>query len=584
MNLSIVSGTYNRKPYLERMVGSVRKSIGDFDGLTYEIVLVDGGSTDGTLEWCKEQPDIRLIEHGKLLGAVKAFNDGARAARGDYVILANDDIEFLEDTLLQGWIYMQQHPNCGVGCFYQDRNRREWHVEQMPVVIDGKQSYAPYGQVCIVPRWLGNHVGWWGDYLHTYGGDNELSSRVYELGYKVSPVPGTKIHDTEAADELRKKNNISGGKDPRAVNGHHPDSWDWGKKWRNEALNLVGAVVSNTPALPNTIPLAQRTVYLPIYEPGWPVQREQKRGLREALSRVGLVAEFDYVGRNQAVGKGTMLTELLGLLQKIKPTLVLTQFHNPDPLGPPEIVMMRNAAPGATFVNWNGDFWPDNLLSEDGLRLAQAFDWQTTVNREADETYRAKGIRSAYWQIGWEPDGIGHAPEVFHEVVFLANGYSPARQEFVGKLRGLDVDFALYGQGWPPGWSLGQNLYNFREACKVYRGAKIALGDSQWPESGFVSNRVMQALAAGGCALAHQWFRGMEQLGLVDGETCIIWRDFGELVNKIEYYLKHETKRQRIAEAGEQLALERHSFDARVTELLDLIGVGSPVLAGGWRW
>lgn len=566
------------------MVRSARKSAGDFEGLRYEFVLVDGGSNDGTLAWCREQADIRLIEHGKLMGAVKAFNDGALAARGDYVILANDDIEFLGDTILRGWIYMQQHPDCGVGCFYQDRNGRDWHVEDMPVVRNGEQSYAPYGQVCIVPRWLGDYVGWWGDYLMTYGGDNELSSRVYELGYKVSPVPETKIHDTEAADELRKINNINGGKDPRAVQGHHPDSWAWGKRWRNEKLNLVGPVIRESPLLPNPLPTRQRIIYLPIYEPGWPVQREQKRGLRQALAEVGLVAEYDYVGRTTAVGKGTMLTELIELIRRVQPTLVLTQLHGPDPIGPPEIVMLRNAAPQAIFFNWNGDFWPDNLLSKEGLQLAAAFDWQTTVNREADEVYRQQGIRSAYWQIGWEPDGIGHAPEVFHDVVFLANGYSQARQELVKKLMDLKVEFGLYGQGWPPGWSKGQNLYNFIEACKIYRGAKIAIGDSQWPDSGFVSNRVMQALAAGGCALAHQWFRDMDKLGLVDGETCIIWREFDELKNKIDYYLEHEEQRQRIAQAGEQLALQRHSFKARVEEMLALIGAGSPVLAGGWRW
>ncbi|MGH7273772.1 MAG: glycosyltransferase family 2 protein, partial [Nitrospiria bacterium] len=219
MDISIVSGTYNRIELLKAMVQSVRKSLLGTYGISYEVVLVDGGSTDGTIEWCKKQPDIRLIEHGQLLGAVKAFNDASFAAQGTYVILANDDVEFLDDSILQAWIYMQAHPACGIGCFYQDRNGREWHVENMPVVLDGKQSNLPYGQVCMVPKWLGDHVGWWGTYLHTYGGDNELSAKVYELGFKVSPVPGAKIHDREANDDLRKKNNIDGGKDPRAVRG-----------------------------------------------------------------------------------------------------------------------------------------------------------------------------------------------------------------------------------------------------------------------------------------------------------------------------------------------------------------------------
>ena len=96
-----------------------------------------------------------------------------------------DDIEFVGDGILQAWIYMQNNPDCGCGCFFQDRNGRDWHVESMPAVSQqGEQTHVPYGQVCMVPRWLGERVGWWGDYLHTYGGDNELSAQILTLGYK----------------------------------------------------------------------------------------------------------------------------------------------------------------------------------------------------------------------------------------------------------------------------------------------------------------------------------------------------------------------------------------------------------------
>lgn len=153
MDISIVSGTYNRLEYLKRMIDSARRSLAGTHGIEHEFVIVDGGSQDGSQDWCKQQPDVRLIEHGKLMGAVKAFNDGAYAAQGEYVVMGNDDIEYLEDTLLRAWVYMQEHPDCGCGCFYQDRNGRDWHVEVMPCVRDGKQVHEPYGQVCMVPKW-----------------------------------------------------------------------------------------------------------------------------------------------------------------------------------------------------------------------------------------------------------------------------------------------------------------------------------------------------------------------------------------------------------------------------------------------
>jgi len=572
VDVSIVTGSYNRISCLKEMVTSARQSFTNCYGLKHEFVIVDGNSQDGTQDWCNSQDDIRLIQHISLLGAVKAFNDGAYAANGQYVILANDDITFVGESILLAWVYMQENKSCGIGCFYQDRNNRDWHIEEMPVVIDNKQATAPYGQVCIIPKWLGDQVGWWGDYLHTYGGDNEISSRVYELGFQVSPIPGAKIHDLEADDDLRKMNNISGHKDPRAVvirgAGHHPDSVAWGRKWSKKGL--TGPVIRY--GAMDDISRKERILYLPIYEQGWDIQKQQKRGLREALAKVALVIEYDYVQKFSELGSIGMLSELFDICHQIHPTLILTQIHNADQVDDEFIRRLRQTNPIAKMVNWNGDFWPDNLLSSSGIQLAKAFDWQLIINREVLQKYREMGVNTEYWQIGYEPDGYGHKPDVnYYDVVFLANGYSKKRQQFVKKLRELNLNFGLYGSGWPKDWADGQCTYDFITGCKVMQGSKISIGDSQWPETGFVSNRVFQALVAGGAALAHQWFKDMDQLGLIDGETCIIWKDFNELKQKIKHYLDNEDERKAIAEAGQKLALDHHSFDNRVMELFELI-------------
>jgi len=587
MDLSIVSGTFNRLKYLKGMVESIRQSFVDIYGLSYEIVLVDGGSTDGTIEWCENQPDIKLIRHASLMGAVKAFNDGALNATGNYVVLANDDIEFIDRSVLVAYIFMQSVDSCGMGCFLQDRNGKDFHVEHMPVVHNGKQSYGPYGQVCIVPRWLGDMVKWWGDYLHTYGGDNEITSNIYELGFKVLPIEDAKIHDKEAKDDLRKINNEGRMADPKKSQGHHPDSWAWGKKWRDNIKNVVGPIVRPTPMFEDQVRIKERILYLPIYEQGWDIQKKQKHGLRDALQKKGIVREYDYVSRTAKINKNRMILELRGITHQLNPTLILTQLHNGDLINAEDITYLKGLAPLARFVNWNGDYWPENLLSKEGLRLAKAFDLQTTINRDVLDEYEKLGIDAEYWQIGWEPDGVGHQAETFCDVCFLGTGYSEDRQKFIKFVRSIqNIDFHLYGAGWPNDWTMGQNLYNFSEGCKVYQGAKISLGDSQWPETGFVSNRVMQALAAGGAALAHQWFKGMDQLGLVDGETAIIWKSFEELKDKVYYYLDSENERKKIAEQGQKLALEKHSFDNRVSELFGILGaqVFEETTEEHWRW
>jgi len=557
IEVSIVSGTYNRLPYLKRMVESVRGSIGV--GIHYEVVIVDGGSADGTIEWCKDQFDIKFIQQGKLLGAVKAFNAGARAASGRYVILANDDIEFLDFSILSAISFMQDDPQIGIGCFWQDRRGDDFHVEEMSVVRNGVQSTGFYGQVCIVPKFLGDMVGWWGNYLYTYGGDNELSCNVYELGYKILPIPCAYIHDATPKDELRSVNN-----DKMLVHGSHPDTAAWVKKWTRNGLQ--GPNVGSRSFIGAPVKRLDRFFYMPIYEPGHMVQKSTKHGMRDALAKVGLVVECDYLAMPH--------DDILDLSCAIDANIFITQFHGADPRHVNLFHELKNQHPGAIFVNWNGDYHPEYLVKKSYVNFMKEFDYVGVVTTAIKDTYNAAGVNWFYWQIGFEE----HKSTKFskmptHDVVFMANGYSKARVDLASKLREMrGVDVGIYGS-WPGNIRAnGNTLYDFDRGAALYKSSKIAIGDSQWPHAaGFVSNRLFQALAAG-AFLMHQEFDGMEELlGLKDGEHLVVWNTWEGLREKIDYYLARPDLRRRISKSGEEFVRKNHSFDHRVGELLERI-------------
>lgn len=555
-HVAIVSGTYNRLPLLKDMVASARACLPP--GVRYQFVIVDGGSTDGTLDWCRDQDDVLLIEQGELLGAVKAFDAGAFAADAEYVILANDDITFAPGSILPGIVWLEEHPGCGAVAFEDNRlmpGAREWHVLQIPI-SGWSNRYANYAQVGMFRKWLGDELGWWG--LHgkftgrTYGGDNALSAAIWDKGYTVDAVPGCRVHDYVHPDELRRINN---GDAATVDSDAYYAIWPDGPTW---------------PGSPQIEPprpgrqIGVRVLYLPIFEAGHAVQHAQKRGLRDALSEVGIVYEVDYVaykGREAALEK-----ELLRVLATFQPDLIVSQLHGPDIITPALRDRLRATCPRMVWVNWNGDYWPSGLTSPAMLELLRGIDLQLVVNGSVLPTYEQHGIPAAYWQIGYEEPTKSPTVPAW-DMLFLGNGYSDKRQELVRQLRRYD-SVGVYGSGWPD--AAGECTYDFDTGAALYRRCLIAIGDNQFPDAeGFVSNRLFQALAAG-AFLLHQRVPGLEALtGLRDGEHYVGWDTFEEMHEKIAYYLDpaHKVERDQIAEAGWAFVTERHSFRARVREL-----------------
>jgi glycosyltransferase involved in cell wall biosynthesis len=546
--LSIVTATYSRLDFLRAFIQSVRDQIPP--SFEVEYIIVDGGSKDGTEAWASAQPNALFIQQGQLLGAIAAFNAGCAAASGEYVFLGNDDVVVLAGSMIRALAYLDSHPHCGAVAFADDRrasNKPEGYGVQYLSALtpSGEPTRVVYAQCGLFRKWLGDRVNWWDIGVsdqHTYGGDSALSAKIWELGYTVDAVEGVSVHDRIAPDSLRERNHQIEQRIGSAYYRRYPN----------------GVQISSAEKIPPQTKEHLRIFYAPLFSEGY---GRYKRGLCDALSRVGLVYELDYLAYPERFAR---------TVADFQPHLILTQFHGADVITPETLAEARTYAPHAVVVNWNGDVYADQLTAPDMLRLLRHVDLQLVVNADVLPVYAVEGIRAAYWQIGFEPvpDTLPYAPA--HDLLFMANAYSERRRELAMVLRELAGNVGLYGYGWDA--PSGNTFYNFAQGAALYRNCAIAIGDNQWDDRGFVSNRLFEALA-NGAFLLHQAIPGLEELtGLRDGVHYVAWRDHDDLRAKVRHYLRLREQREQIARQGEAFVRKAHSFDARVRELfIDLL-------------
>lgn len=88
MVLSIIIVSFNARADLERCLESLRAAPPSAD---HEIIVVDNGSTDGSVEAARRFPGVRVIEAGANLGFARANNIGIRASSGVNLLLLNSD-------------------------------------------------------------------------------------------------------------------------------------------------------------------------------------------------------------------------------------------------------------------------------------------------------------------------------------------------------------------------------------------------------------------------------------------------------------------------------------------------------------
>ena len=88
--LSIVVPVFNEEENMSILQSELRDSLA---GLDYEIIFVDDGSTDRSVEKIQKEPNVRILRFEKNTGQSAALYAGVNAARGETIVMIDADLQ-----------------------------------------------------------------------------------------------------------------------------------------------------------------------------------------------------------------------------------------------------------------------------------------------------------------------------------------------------------------------------------------------------------------------------------------------------------------------------------------------------------
>lgn len=220
------------------------------------------------------------------------------------------------------------------------------------------------------------------------------------------------------------------------------------------------------------------------------------------------------------------------------------------------------------IVNWFTDYLVNFKNIEKWLNAYNVF---FTGDRSDVKSYRSKGYKNLYC-LPYAGPSIAPGPKNRkYDLVFIGT-YSETREKLFEKLAILNLK--IWGdKNWKKsilrGCYMGKWL-NFKEVVRVLKNSKIVINNHQ---NRVLNLRVYEATAAGALLITDY----SDDLSLMYkiGSEVIVYKNKNDLFKKVEYYLKRDSQREKIASAGRSRHKKDHNYPRRVMQLLNLINSSS---------
>ena len=236
MTISIVIANWNTKDLIQQCIESIFGTTPQ-EQVTYEVIIIDNASTDGSTEYLRSQSGrITLIENKTNLGYAKACNQGMKIARGKFILLLGSDTIMQPGTLFECVKFLEGNNDAGaVSCkllnpdgsiqnslkkfpklknaFYTylslDKLNRDYDMAEFNYdnTVEVEQADATF---LMIRKELMERIGYFDESYRILYNDVDLCRRIQKAGCKIFFLHSVSIihygsHSTKNADFALRK-------------------------------------------------------------------------------------------------------------------------------------------------------------------------------------------------------------------------------------------------------------------------------------------------------------------------------------------------------------------------------------------
>ena len=175
----VMVATFNRLPMLRTVIDAIEQGT----RAPHELIVIDGGSTDGTIEYLETHPAVTPVLQGRLLGTARCYNAVWRDIDSRYCCWLSDDTEIVPGCLDTALEILEQDPSVGmVGLKMKDTRGPGRHDAYRGGLSEFGVLNCNHG---VLRTTLARQVNFFNEQYRSYMIDPDLTAAILCTGHRV---------------------------------------------------------------------------------------------------------------------------------------------------------------------------------------------------------------------------------------------------------------------------------------------------------------------------------------------------------------------------------------------------------------